>query len=135
MSRQLQLITPLFRRRWMSCFLRKHLNHLLVVLVFILACLWFLSILLASGPYLTLSSLIVICINLLFKMPTIKTCGGLFSMVIMLSPLIYWVLIYILLLLSIIIISYYLFGTICLIIGRFYLLGWSHSPLGFHCPQ
>ena len=37
---------------WMSCLLRKQLNHLLVVLVSILACLWFLSILgVASSPY------------------------------------------------------------------------------------
>ena len=53
MSRWLQLIIPLFRRRWMSCLLREQLNHLLVVLVSILACLWFLSVLMASGPYLT----------------------------------------------------------------------------------
>ena len=42
MSRWLQLIIPLFRRRWMSCLLREQLNHLLVVLVSMLACLWFL---------------------------------------------------------------------------------------------
>ena len=51
--------------------------------------------------------------------------GSLFSVVIVLSPLIYRMLIYIFLLLSIIIIiSYNLFGTICLISGRFYPLGW-----------
>ena len=44
-------------------------------------------------------------------------------MVIMLSPLIYRMLIYIFLLLSIIIIFYDLFGTKCHISGRFYLLG------------
>ena len=53
MSRQLQLIIPLFRRRWMSCFLREQLYHLLVMLVSILVCLCFLSMLVASCPYLT----------------------------------------------------------------------------------
>ena len=43
----------LFRRRVMSFLLRELLNYLLVVLVSILACLWFLSILGASDPYLT----------------------------------------------------------------------------------
>ena len=52
MSRQLQLIIPLFRRL-MSFLLREQLNHLLVVLVSILACLWFLSTLGASDLYLT----------------------------------------------------------------------------------
>ena len=41
MSRWLSLIIPLFRRRWMNCLLREQLDHLLVVLVSILACLWF----------------------------------------------------------------------------------------------
>ena len=59
MSRWLPLIIPLFRRRWMSCLLKEQLNHLLVVLVFIVACLWFLSILVASGPHLTWSILII----------------------------------------------------------------------------
>ena len=69
----------------MRCFLREQLgqllvvlvsmlcewlNHLLVVLVSILACLWFLSVLVASSPYLTLRGLIVICMYF-FKMPTI----------------------------------------------------------------
>ena len=67
MSRQLSFIIPLFRKRWMSCFLREQLNHLLVVLVSILACLWFLSVLVASGPYLTLSSLIIICMYFLLR--------------------------------------------------------------------
>ena len=53
--------------------------------------------------------------------------GSLFSMVIMLSPLIYRMLIYIFLLLSIIIISYDLFGTMCLISGRFY--PWAATAL------
>ena len=61
-------------------------------------------------------------------------CGSLFSMVIMLSPLIYRMLIYIFLLLSIINISYGLFGTTWLISGRFYLLGWPH-PLAFSQPS
>ena len=64
MSQQLQLIIPSFRRRWMGCFLREQLNHLLVVLLSFLVCLWFLSILVASGPYLTLSGLIIICMYL-----------------------------------------------------------------------
>ena len=66
MSRQLQLIIPLFRRL-MSFLLREWLNPLLVVLVSILACLWFLSVLGASDPYLTWSILIVICIYLLLR--------------------------------------------------------------------
>ena len=65
-----------------------------------------------------------------FKMPTIRHVQQLISMVIMLSPLIYRMLIYIFLLISIIIISYNLFGTICLISRRFYLLG-RPQPLGF----
>ena len=60
--------------------------------------------------------------------------GSLSSMVIMLFPLIYSMLIYIFLLLSIIIISYVLFGIMCLISGRFYLLGLP-QPLGFLCPS
>ena len=44
---------PIIQMGWMSCLLREQLNHLLVVMVFVLACLWFLSILVASGPYLT----------------------------------------------------------------------------------
>ena len=133
MSRWLQLIIPLFRRRWMSCLLREQLNHLLVVLVSILAFLWFLSILVASSPYLTSSILIVICIYLLLRCQLSDMFGSLFSMVIMLSPLISGMLIYLFPLLSIIIISYDLFGTMCLLNGRFYLLGWP-QPLGFSLP-
>ena len=99
-----QLIIPLLRRRWISCFLRDHLNHLLVVLVSIPVCLLFLSILVASGPHLTLSSLIVTSIYLLLTCLPSDMSGSLFSMVIMLSPLISRMLIYIFLLLSIIII-------------------------------
>ena len=57
--------------------------------------------------------------------------GSLFSVVIMLSSLIYRMLIYIFLLLSIIIISCILFGIVCLINGRFYLLGWPQPPQVF----
>ena len=53
MSRQQQLIILLFRGRLMSFLLREQLNPHLVVLVSILACLWCLSILAASDPYLT----------------------------------------------------------------------------------
>ena len=67
MSRWLQLIIPLFSRRLMSFLLREQLAPLLVVLVSILVCLWFLSILGASDPYLTWSILIVICIYLLLR--------------------------------------------------------------------
>ena len=134
MSRWLQLIIPLFRSRWMSCLLREWLSHLLVVLVSILVCLWFLRILVASGPYLTWSILIVICIYLLLRCQLLDMSGSLFSMVIMLSPLICRMLTYIFLLLSIIINSYDLFGTRCLINGRFYPLGWP-QPLDFHCPN
>ena len=118
----------------MSCLLREWLNHLLVVLVSILACLWFLSILMASGPYLPCSVLIIICIYLLLRCQLSDMCGSLFSVVIMLSPLICRMLIYIFLLLSIIVISYDLFGTICLISGRFYLFGWP-QPLRFSQPS
>ena len=134
MSRQLWLIILLFRRGWMSYLLRELLNHLLVVLVSILACLWFLSILVASGPYLTFSILIIICIYLLLRCQLSDMYGSLFSMVIMLSPLIYRMLIYIFLLLSISVVSYDLFSIMCLISGRFYLLGWP-QPLGFHSPN
>ena len=133
MSRQLLLIIPLFRRRWMSSLLREQLNHMLVVLVSILAYLWFLSVLVASGPYLTWSILIIICIYLLIRCQLSDMSGSVFSVVKLLSPLIYRMLIYIFLLLSIIIISYYLFGTMCLINGRFYILGWP-QPLGLSLP-
>ena len=53
---------------------------------------------------------------------------------IMLSLLMYRMLIYIFLLLSIVVISYNLFGTMCLISGRFYLLGWL-QPLWFLQPS
>ena len=106
MWRQLQLTIPLSRGRWMSCFLREQLNHLLVVLVSIPVCLLFLNILVASGPYVSLSGLIVICIYLLSRCLLSDMSGSLFSMVFMLSPLISMKLIYIFLLFSIIIIFY-----------------------------
>ena len=118
----------------MSCSLSEWSNHLLVPLVSILACLWSLHVLVASGPYLTCSILINICIYLLLRCQLSDMSGSLFSMVIILSSLIYRMLIYIFLLLSIIIISYSLFGTMCLISGRFYLLGWP-QPLGFSYPS
>ena len=44
---------PIIQKEVVSCLLMECLNHVLVVLVSILVCLWFLSILVASGPYLT----------------------------------------------------------------------------------
>ena len=72
-------------------------------------CLLFLSILVASCPFLTLSSVITTCIYLLLRCLLSDMSNSLFSMVIMLSPLISRMLIYIFLLLSIIVIF-----TICL---------------------
>ena len=100
----LQLIIPLFRRRWMSCFQREQLNHLLMVLVSIPVCMLFLSMLVTRGPYLTLIGLIIICIYLLLRCLPSDMSGNLFSMVYMFSPLISKMFIYIFLLLSIIII-------------------------------
>ena len=59
--------------------------------------------------------------------------GSLSSMVIMLFPLIYRMLIYIFLLLSIIVFSCVLFDIMFLISGRSCLLGWP-QPLGTLCP-
>ena len=118
----------------MSCFLREQLNRLLVVLVSIPVCLFFLSILVASGSYLTLSGLIVICIYLILMCLLSDMSCSLFSRVIMISLLIYRMLIYIFLLFSIIFVSYNLFGTTPLISGRLYLLGWP-QPLGFSQPS
>ena len=69
-----------------------------------------------------------------FKMPTLKTYGSLSSRVILLFPLIYKMLIYMFPLLNIIVIFYVLFGTMCLISGKFYLLGLP-QPLGFLHPS
>ena len=104
------------------------------MIVSIPVCLLFLSILVVSGPYLTLSCLIVICISLLFRCLLSDMSGNLFSVVILLSPLISRMLIYIFLLLSVIVIFYDLFGTLCHICGRFYLLGLL-QPLGFSQPS
>ena len=123
---------PIIQKEVDELLLKQQWNHLLVVLVFILAC--FLSILVVSDPYLSLSGLIIICIYLLLRCLLSDMCGSLFSMVIMLSSLIYRMLIYIFLLLSIIIISYDLFGTIFPISGRFFPLGWP-QPLGFSQPS
>ena len=60
--------------------------------------------------------------------------GSLSSAVIMPFPLIYRMFIYIFLLLSTIIISYILFGIMCLISGRFYLFSWP-QPLEFLHPS
>ena len=105
-----------------------------MVLVSILVCLWFLSILVAAGPSSPCSVLIIICIYLLLICQLSDMSGSLFSMVIMLLPLIYRMLLYTFLLLSIIIISYNFYGTMCLINGRFYLLGWT-EPHGFSLPK
>ena len=125
---------PIIQKKVVSCLLRKQLNPLLVELVSIIACLWFLSILVASHQYLTWSVLIIICIHLLLRCQVWDMFGSLFSMVIMLSPLIYRMLIFIFLLLSIIVISYDLFSTVCLITGRFYQLGWPQL-CGFSQPS
>ena len=61
--------------------------------------------------------------------------SNLFSIVILLCPLISRMLIYIFVLLSIIIIIFYdLFGAICHISGEFYLLGWP-QPLWISQPS
>ena len=80
-----------------------------------------------SGPYLTLSGLISICTSLLLRFLLLDMYGNVFNMVIMLSPLISRMLIYIFLLLSIII-FYNLFGKICHISGMFDLLDWPQPP-------
>ena len=91
-------------------------------------------VLVASGPYLTLSILFVLCIYLPMRCQLLDMYSSSPSMVIMLSPLIYRMLICIFLLLSIIIISCDLFGIMCLISGRSYLLAWL-QPLGFSQPS
>ena len=119
----------------MSCLLREQWNHLLMVLVSIPVCLLFLSILVTPCPYLTLGGLIIICIYPILRYLLSDMCSSLLSMVIMLSPLISRMLIYIFLLLSITIIIFYdLFGTTCHISGRFYLLGLP-QPLEFSQPS
>ena len=86
-----------------------------------------------TGGLQPIVNLIIICIYLLLRCLLLDRSGSLYSVVIMLFPLIYKMLIYIFLLLSMIIISYILFGIMYLINGRFYLLGWP-QPLGFLLP-
>ena len=57
--------------------------------------------------------------------------GSLSSMLIMPFPLIYWMLIYIFQLLNIILVSYILFGIMCLISGRFLPFGLATAPRVF----
>ena len=73
-------------------------------MVSIPVCLSFLSVMVVSSPHLTLSSLIFICTSLLLRCLLWGMYSNLFNMVIMLSPSIYRMLIYIFLLLSVIII-------------------------------
>ena len=90
-----------------------------------------------TGGYWSILNLkwyIVICIYLILRCLLSDICGSLFSMVIMFSPLIYRMLIYVFLLLGIIVILYSLFGTTCLISRRFYILGWPQPP-GFSQPS
>ena len=121
MWRWLQLIIPLIRRRWVICFLREQLNHLLVVLVSIPVCFLFRSVLVASGPYLKWFNHYLHIPS--FTMPTTWHVWQLiqhgnydFSIDLQESYL------------HIPIVKhlhhfYNLFGTICHISGRFYLLG------------
>ena len=81
-----------------------------------------LSVLVVSDPYLTLSGLLIICISLLLRCLLSDMYGNLFNVMIRLSQLISKMLIYIFLLLSTVIIFYDLFGKICHISGKFYLL-------------
>ena len=80
----------------------------------------FLSILMVTDPYITLSNWIIICIYILLGCLLWDMSDSLFSMVIMLSPLTSRMLIYIFLLLSVIIHFCNLFGTICPISGMFF---------------
>ena len=134
MLRQLQHIILLFRRKLMSFLLREQYNPPQVVLVSILACLWYLSILGAFVPYSISSILIIICTFLLLRCQLLKIYSSLSSRVVLLFPLIYRMLIYIFPLLSIIVISYILFGKMCLISGRLYSFGLP-QPLGFLLPS
>ena len=62
MSRQLQLI--IIQKKVDELLCKGELNHILVVLVSILACFCFLCVLVASNPCLTLSALVITCIYL-----------------------------------------------------------------------
>ena len=106
-----------------------------MVLVSIPVCFLFLSILVASSPYLTRSSSVIIWIYLLLRCILSDISGRLFSVVIMLSPLISRMVLYIFQLLGIIIIFFYnLFDTICHISNRCYILG-GPQPSGFSQPS
>ena len=100
-------------------------------------CLLFLNILVSSGPYLTLISLIIICIYLPLRCLLSDMSSSLFSVVIMLFPLISRMPIYIFLLLSIMINFYDLFGRIhqwkVLPFGRATGLGFSQPSLNLSC--
>ena len=125
---------PVIQKELISFLLREQYNLPQVVLVSVPACLWYLSVLGAFDPYSTWNVLIVICTYLFLRCQLLNMYGSFSSRVIMPFPLIYRMLIYMFLLLSIIIISYILFGVMCLISGRFYLLGLP-QPLGFLCPS
>ena len=79
-------------------------------------------------PILNLKQFNHICIYLHLRCLLSDMSSSLFSVVIILSPLISRMLIYIFLSLSIIVIFCNLFGKICYISGRFYLLGGPQSP-------
>ena len=81
----------------------------------------FLSIPMASSLYITISSLIIICTFPLLRCLLSDMFQNVFNIVIMLSPFISRMFIYIFLLLSIIIIFHNLFGKICHITGKVYL--------------
>ena len=102
MSRQLQLIILLFRRKLMSFLLREQQNPSQVVLVSILACFWYHT----GGLHPILNLKCFNCFMYIpsFKMPTLKMYSSLSSRVILLFPLIYRMLIYMFPLLSIIIV-------------------------------
>ena len=104
--RQLQVIIPLSRKTWTSFLLRELKNHYLVVLVLISVCLFFIRILVVSGPHFTFNSSVIISTSLLLRCLLSDMYISLFSMVIMLFPLIARVLIYVFLLLGIFI-SFY----------------------------
>ena len=91
-------------------------------------CVWFPSIWVVYGLHSILSNLIAIC-QYLPRCLLFKRCCTLYNKVIMLSPLIFSMLIYIFLLFHIITFCI-LFGEINLISGRFCLFGML-QPLGF----
>ena len=101
---------------------------------FLFQCLLFLSIQVVFSPYLTLSGLIIIGTSLLLGCLLSDTYSILFNVVIMLSSLLSRMLIYILLLLSIMVTFYNLFGKVHHISVKFYPLSWP-QPLGFSLPS